>query len=1197
MKKISAIIPFFIVWLTVYSSEVLAVPPSNAEYTCSPIFMARNVKPNILIILDSSANMSLQAYTGDFNPAITYYGYFNPTLQYAYSSNKFSISASGQWNGNFLNWLSMRRIDVALKVLVGGKAESRTGGGVQVLVGANAIPAGSGYFKFCANSSSYSPYTGTGPNPYEFFIDNGYIKIYRWESEQWKEQKGSDLPYTIKVQKDPAYEPNDFGPDGNIAGVMQRIGDVKARFGLEFYNRGDGVDAGNDKRYDGGNVRSSIGSNMTNMITNIENLHSADWAPMAEAFYEGVRYFQQVAPAYGNDYTVNQNNDPYYFSDEAGYVPCGKSFVLLLTSGESSMDRNIPTTYQDYDNDGKDPGSYLNNGSDYLDDVALWAHTNDMRSDLDGTQVITLYTVFAFGRGSALLKDASTNGGFIDKNGNNIPDQQNEWDENGDGVPDTYFEAEDGNELEVQLLAAITDILRRAASGTAVSVLATSAEGEGSLFQAFFRPVVLEPDLREIQWVGYLLSLWIDPNGNLREDTDGDKRLVYPRDKIIKYIFDSSTGDTMIGRFSDSNGDGEPDSTTPDSTIALDDLQSLWEAGKLLALRQPSDRTIYTFIDINKNNTVDTGENISFTTSNASALRPFLRASTSTEAENIINFIRGSTITGYRDRVVSVEGENKVWKLGDIVYSTPTVMSKPMNDYTLIYGDESFDLFYNTYKNRDVVVFVGGNDGMIHAFKAGTFNAGDDATTADIEHGRFTGTNLGSELWAYAPYNLLPHLKWLTQTTYAHVYYVDLKPRIIDAKIFTPDSTHPEGWGSVLIGGMRLGGGPIPVTDNFGTGNETRTFRSAYFAIDVTNPSSPVPLWEYTDSNLGATLSYPTVAKVGNSWFLLFGSGPNFFCETTSTQTSRLYILNLKTGQLLKTFTGGANAFMGSPISVDVFLDYDVEVCYVGETYKDGTVWKGRMYRLTTKTCSLNCSDPLNWHVNEDPTTWTFSTLFQLDQPVTAPPSVSLDDQGKLWVYFGTGRYFSEADKTDSSLQRFYGIIDPCIHGGCTDTISISNLLDASLATVSTGGSVSGISGVTDWTSLLSTVKGKDGWYLNLTTSGERTLSKPSVLGGIVLFTTFIPNNYICSFGGTGKLYALFYTTGTAYKRSVIGTEGDVIKKSMDLGVGVPSSLGIHVGQEEGGKGYVQQSTGTIQEIDVNPAFKIKGGTMSWREK
>jgi type IV pilus assembly protein PilY1 len=89
----------------------------------------------------------------------------------------------------------------------------------------------------------------------------------------------------------------------------------------------------------------------------------------------------------------------------------------------------------------------------------------------------------------------------------------------------------------------------------------------------------------------------------------------------------------------------------------------------------------------------------------------------------------------------------------------------------------------------------------------------------------------------------------------------------------------------------------------------------------------------------------------------------------------------------------------------------------------------------------------------------------------------------------------------------------------------------------------------------------------------------------------------MCGFGGNGKLYALYYTTGTAYKKSVIGTEGSTVLKSKDLGYGLPSSIGIHVGQEEGGTGYVQQSTGTILEVDINPALKVKGGTISWREK
>jgi type IV pilus assembly protein PilY1 len=288
---------------------------------------------------------------------------------------------------------------------------------------------------------------------------------------------------------------------------------------------------------------------------------------------------------------------------------------------------------------------------------------------------------------------------------------------------------------------------------------------------------------------------------------------------------------------------------------------------------------------------------------------------------------------------------------------------------------------------------------------------------------------------------------------------------------------------------------------------------------------------------------------------------------------------------------------MSSPISVDVLIDYHVDVCYVGETYKDGTIWKGRMYRLTTKACSSGCEDSLNWNYSEDPTTWTFSTLFEFNQPITAPPAVSLDDQSKLWVYFGTGRYYSEADKSDTTSQKFYGIKDPCYNGNCTTTVLSSNLFDASLASVSVGGSVSGITGVTNWENLLSTAKSKDGWYMNLSASGERSLSKPSVFGGIILFTTFIPNSSICSFGGSGKLYAVYYTTGTAYKKSVVGTSGTTVLKSKDLGYGVPSGIGIHVGQEEGGKGYVQQSTGTIYEIEVKPAYKVKGGIISWAEK
>jgi type IV pilus assembly protein PilY1 len=857
------------------------------------------------------------------------------------------------------------------------------------------------------------------------------------------------------------------------------------------------------------------------------------------------------------------------------------------------------------------PSEPQHSGTFYIAGLAYYAHSNDLRTDgvfTTGTQSIETFCIaFRATPGVYQIPPPPMNqlwlaakyGGYKEQDGITGPTSAEEWDEDGNGVPDNFYYAEGGSAIEDAFLEVFTQILARTTSGTAVSVLATSAEGEGTLYQAFFRPAIFDHS-REIKWLGYLQSLWVDPLGNMREDTDGDKRLIYTNDRIIQYTFDETSGETTIGLYSDNDGDGNADNTDPDSTVPLDDLLPLWGAGNLLAQRDPSDRIIYTFLDLNKNNTADSLEYIPFTTTYAAALRPFLRASSTTEATNITNFIRGSSVTGYRDRSVTINGLSKVWKLGDIIYSTPTVMSKPMNDYALIYGDQSFNDFYNLYKDRDVIVFVGGNDGMLHAFKGGTFHSGNDPDTTAIEHGWFTGTNLGSELWAYIPYNLLPHLKWLTRTDYAHVYYVDLKPMLIEAKIFASDAVHPYGWGTVLIGGMRLGGGPISVTDNFGTGSETRTFRSAYFAIDVTSPTSPTLLWEFTDANLGATTSYPTVAKVGNSWFLLFGSGPNNFLTTESTQTSRLYILNLATGQLLKTFTGRTNAFMGSTISVDVNINYNVDICYAGETYKDlaTNTWKGRMYRLTTKSCSSGCEDITNWNYSEDPTTWTFSTLFECDQPITASPAVSLDDQGKLWVYFGTGKYYCEADKSDTTLQKLYGIIDPCFNGNCTTTIVSTNLFDASQASVAVGGgTVSGISGVTDWQSLLSTTRSKDGWFMDLTTSKERSLSKAAILGGIVLFSTFIPNTDMCGFGGNGKLYALYYTTGTAYKKSVIGTEGSTVLKSKDLGYGLPSSIGIHVGQEEGGTGYVQQSTGTILEVDINPALKVKGGTISWREK
>jgi type IV pilus assembly protein PilY1 len=94
-----------------------------------------------------------------------------------------------------------------------------------------------------------------------------------------------------------------------------------------------------------------------------------------------------------------------------------------------------------------------------------------------------------------------------------------------------------------------------------------------------------------------------------------------------------------------------------------------------------------------------------------------------------------------------------------------------------------------------------------------------------------------------------------------------------------------------------------------------------------------------------------------------------------------------------------------------------------------------------------------------------------------------------------------------------------------------------------------------------------------------------------------VPIDDICAFGGDSWLHALYFETGTAYVKSVVGVEADdSVKDKIKLGVGISSSLGIHVGREHGARGFIQQSTGTINQIDLTPALSIKSGFVNWRE-
>ena len=90
------------------------------------------------------------------------------------------------------------------------------------------------------------------------------------------------------------------------------------------------------------------------------------------------------------------------------------------------------------------------------------------------------------------------------------------------------------------------------------------------------------------------------------------------------------------------------------------------------------------------------------------------------------------------------------------------------------------------------MVYVGANDGMLHAFNGGFWNESTQSFSVASPDGSATEHPLGSELWAYVPFNLLSHLKWLVEEDYPHVYYVDGPPKVFDARIFNEnDIDHP----------------------------------------------------------------------------------------------------------------------------------------------------------------------------------------------------------------------------------------------------------------------------------------------------------------------------------------------------------------------------------------------------------------------
>jgi Tfp pilus tip-associated adhesin PilY1 len=309
--------------------------------------------------------------------------------------------------------------------------------------------------------------------------------------------------------------------------------------------------------------------------------------------------------------------------------------------------------------------------------------------------------------------------------------------------------------------------------------------------------------------------------------------------------------------------------------------------------------------------------------------------------------------------------------------------------------------------------------------------------------------------------------------------------------------------------------------------------------------------------------------------------------------------------------------------------------------------WSGKLYRLVTQKMGTNAEgDPVR--VASVPHEWSGlaspnpALLLDTGQPVTAAPAIGWDGKN-YWVYFGTGRFLDEREKSDASQQSFYGIKEPLncdrnftwttvektgTHNGLpgdqgllrVDEIQVHQAYASVDATLSCKGGGVGclpidpVTGypVSSFKGLVNYIVGKgcsaedptgtDGWYIQFAQPRERNLGQGVLLGGLLTFTTYQPYNDVCLSEGLSNLYGVYYQTGTGWYKPVFGTNGVTTDGNtvsmLPLGHGLSKQPNLHVGQREGSTVFLQSSTGAILEIQQPnlPLKNSKTGKVSWNQ-
>ena len=537
----------------------------------------------------------------------------------------------------------------------------------------------------------------------------------------------------------------------------------------------------------------------------------------------------------------------------------------------------------------------------------------------------------------------------------------------------------------------------------------------------------------------------------------------------------------------------------------------------------------------------------------ATAQTNFTIASGGAAGEALVNFLRGDR-SNEEGAVTDATKyyRNRTHVLGDIVSAQPQYGGAPSKSYS----DSGYDAFRSAQASRTSLVFAAANDGMLHAFDADT----------------------GDEKWAFIPSYLLPKLYTLADKNYSskHQYFVEGTPKISDAYI-------GGAWKTILIGGLSGGG-------------------VGYYALDITNPTTPVLLWEITHANMGYSFGNPEITKLDNgTWVVLVTSGYNncargsASCVTASGNgNGYLYVLNAATGVIIQSISTGVGGSSGlSRILAQGNSNNVSKRVYGGDLL--GNMWR---FNIETSGTGSNTATLIA----------TLKDAVGNPQAITARPQVTTLD-GISIVFVGTGRYLGTTDVGQTQQQSFYGIKDnvtsTAYTGIRTDSTFIKKTAVNGICPAGTlvdicdpGTQVRTVSLNTGTTSTDS-ITTKNGWYVDFPAgSGELEFTDPKLVLGTLAFSTSVPvssTSAVCGNPTYAELpafaYTLDYLSGGA-----IGNTGVI---ASTLGVGIATSP--QTAQLPDGTIIQKYRLSSGQEIAKKNRTNPSAGTnrtrrVSWRE-